>query len=112
MAIRRATEACLLNRDPLVVGQLLSNQQDSGINGLQLTADFAKEFPAASTATHADVAILLVMNRPGHIKAQRVDVILAGEENRILDEEVPCDIIREVHHRSPDGIAVVVCPMG
>src|ERR1700720_2613890 len=112
VAIRRATEACILNRDAPVVGQLLSDQQDSGVNGFQLTANFTKELPAASTAAQANVAIVRVMNRAGHIKAERVDVVLAREEDCILDKEVSRDIIREVHHRPPDGIAIVISAMG
>ena len=94
------------------VGQLLGDQQDPRVDRLHLLADLAQELPAAAAAAQADVAVVRVVDRPGEVEAEAVDVELAGQVDDVLDEEVPGHVVVEVDHRSPDGVAVVVGAMG
>lgn len=55
-----------------------------------------------------DVAIEFVVNRPSEVEAESINVVLAGQEADVLDEEVVSHIVIEVHQAPPLCIAVVI----
>ena len=64
--------------------------------------------PSAAGAALRDVPVGFVVDRPGEIEAEAVDVVLAGEVGDVLDEEVAGDVVVEIDHRPPLRIAVIV----